>query len=256
MSEFYLHITVDDDSDSSEGNGSSKGNDTVMIPADIWEQINERRSPTDTNPLWASIELNQGSAVGRIMPALPHEHLPSDACRIPRWMWRLLGSPKGFDEDMWIRIVPCSLPVAGRIVLRARNEEELLSLEDPASSLTIALSGGDTGISWSCLNVGAELSMGCGIFDIMELWSVEGEQVVAASVVDVDVGVEFMPALDHVSPLPLPLPLPLPPPPPPAAPLPLPLPPPSATTTKATIATSTHPKGFVPFSGVGRRLRD
>ena len=200
--------------------------DQITVPADVWTLL-DNGSP----PIFVTVG---DSTVGRLRPAIPSDKLANDSCILPEWMWRLIGSP---DSDTWVSIQVCTLPTADTILLRAREEASLLSMEDPVATLSAALSG-ITGPSWSCLSMGAELPLVCGVFDVMEIRGRDGP-VPSACILDCDVNLEIMPALDHLpeesEPVPVPEPrAPTPPPPPPAR----------------------LTKGFVPFSGVGRRLCD
>lgn len=231
----YLNLTVyDPDSELHRS-------DQVLVPAAVWESFD--RDHEGHGPIFVEVGDADSGVLGRLRPAVPADGLPADACRLPQWMWKRMGALAGEDEECWIGLSARELPVAGSITLRARREATLTGAADPVAMLTAALSGSEGGQSWSCLCAGAELPLACGDFDIMEIKSVEGFPVPAASILDCDVNLELVPALDHV---------PTPPPSPvPAAPLDfntmMPLPPPSR---------HNGPKGFVPFSGVGRRLCD
>jgi hypothetical protein len=106
--------------------------------------------------------------------------------------------------------------------------------------LTDALSGSGGNLSWSCLSTGAELPLACGTFDVMEIRSLEDFPVSAATILDCDVNLEFVPALDAPASASAPAS---------ANAEPEPEPEPPAPPVKAE-----ETKGFVPFSGVGRRL--
>lgn len=199
--------------------------DQITVPADVWTLL-DNGSP----PIFVTVG---DSTVGRLRPAVPSDELGNDSCILPEWMWRLIDSP---DPDTWISIQVCTLPTADTILLRAREESSLLSMDDPVATLSAALSGA-SGPSWACLSMGAELPLACGVFDVMEIRTSDDQIVSSACILDCDVNLEIMPALDHRPPVPEPVPeprVPTPPPPPP---------------TRFT-------KGFVPFSGVGRRLCD
>jgi len=222
MSSYLIATVYDEDS---EMNMS----DQITVPADLWTALDKDREDPE-RPIF--VVVGETEMVGRLRPAVPSEGLSGDACRLPDWMWRLICS----SGEQWIGLTVCELPMAGTIVLRARQEASLTQMEDPVAILTAALSGA-TGPSWATLTTGAELPLSCGIFDVMEVQSVEGFPVPAACILDCDVNLEIVRALDRP-------PTPPPPPPPPSNPIPS-IPPPQETK-----------KGFIPFSGVGRRLCD
>ena len=196
--------------------------DQITVPADLWTTLD--RDHEGDQPIF--VELG-GGVVGRLRPAIPSEGLSNDSCRVPHWMWMRLGCPAGSDDECWVPLTPCDLPTAGTLVLRARREADVTGSVDPVAMLTDALSGSGGNLSWSCLSTGAELPLACGTFDVMEIRSLDNVPVSAATILDCDVNLEFVPALDA-----------------PPEPEPEPAPPVKAEETK----------GFVPFSGVGRRL--
>lgn len=233
----YLNLTV------YEPDSELHRSDQVLVPSTVWEAFD--RDHEGHGPIFVEVGDADSGGVGRLRPAVPTDGLAADACRVPEWMWMRLGAPAGHDDDCWIGLTARMLPTAGTITLRARREATVTGSEDPVAMLTAALSGSEGGLSWSCLCAGSELPLSCGDFDVMEILSIEGFPVPAATILDCDVNLELAPALDHV-------PTPPPSPPPAAAPLDfatmMPLPP-AAPLRGA-------PKGFVPFSGVGRRLCD
>lgn len=217
--------------------------DQIMVPSDVWERLD--RDHDGSGPIF--VEIGGTGLVGRLRPAIPADALTHDSCRIPEWMRVRLGLPE-FGEE-WIGIDVCQIPAAGTIVLRARTEATLTGAADPVAMLTAALSGSAAGgeLSWACLCAGSELPLACGIFDVMEVRSIEDFPVPAACVLDVDVNLELVPALDHVPPaVALPPAVVLPPVAAPAVVLP-PVPAPRRHTTGM-------PRGFIPFSGSGQRL--
>jgi len=193
--------------------------DQITVPADVWTMLDTGRLP-----IFAAI--GYSNIVGRLRPAVVGDELSNDSCLLPDWMWRISQ-----ESETWLSIRVCDLPMAGTIVLRARTEATLLDMEDPVALLSASLSGSN-GPSWSCLSTGAELPLMCGIFDIMEIHDREGNSVPAACILDCDVNLEIMTALDHVERPPTPIPAPI--------------------QQQGTPATTR----FVPFSGVGRRLCD
>jgi hypothetical protein len=231
-----------------EPNAENNCSDRVLVSATVWESFD--REHTGNGPIFVEVGPVGSGVVGRICPAVPADGLPEDSCRMPHWMWMRIGAPVGSDEDCWIAINSCALPVAGTLTLRPRTRATLLELPDPVETLSACLSG-QHGPSWACLSEGAELPLHCGIFDIMEIRSVEGIPVPAATILDTDVNLELMPALDEPPPVVRP-------------PTPIPAAPEALVTTGG--SESTHSSrgisgrggsaGFVPFSGTGRRLCD
>jgi len=196
--------------------------DQITIPAELWTTLDQEHS--SGTPIFVVLD---SGAVGRLRPAVPADHLSGDSCRLPEWMHRML-IPQERDDDTWVSLGVCELPTAGTVVLRARQEATLTGSADPVAMLTAALSGSD-GLSWACLTTGSELPLACGVFDVMEIRSVEDFVVPAACILDCDVNLEIVRALDR-QPTPVPEPEPEPEPEP------------------------TQVGKFVPFSGVGRRL--
>jgi len=203
--------------------------DQITVPADLWTTLD--RDHDSSGPIFVEVGGVGSGVVGRLRPAFPSEVLDGDSCRLPQWMWMRIGAPAGSDDDCWIELTRVLLPIAESVSLRPRTEVSITGVADPVAMLTEALSG-VSGLSWACLSVGAELPLSCGVFDIIELRSTEGT-VPYACILNCDVNLELVPALDHSPPRP-------PSPPSPFQEEPEP----------------TDKKGFVPFSGVGRRLCD
>jgi hypothetical protein len=81
-----------------------------------------------------------------------------------------------------------ALQIAGTISLKPRGEGA--SLEE----MTAALSG-----SWSCLSVGAELALACGVYDVIAIQAADGTDVPAACILDCDVNLDLVcPAVEPV----------------------------------------------------------
>ena len=219
--------------------------DQVTVPASVWEHLD--RQHQGGGPMFVELGFTGSGVMGRLRPAVPADGLPGDSCRVPCWMWMRLGAPTGADDDCWITLTAQTLLQAGTIVLRAREEATVTGSPDPVAMLTAALTGSGGGPSWACLSTGAELPLACGVFDIMDIQTVEGVPLNSACILDCDVNLEFMPALDHVEP---------PPPPPPVV---VPVPQEQASTSgilPPSMVAARPPKGYIPFSGVGRRLCD
>lgn len=167
-SSMYLDVLV---YDKSEQNMS----DQIQVPLELWEQF----ATSNDTPTFMRVN---GSAVGRIVPA------EIRGCRIPSWMWSLVGEPTEFIE-----LERVTLPIATSISLKPRDSE-VTSLED----MTAALS------TWACLSVGAELPLICGIYDIVSIQAA-GIEVPAACILDCDVNLDlipFDPVIPEVFPVP------------------------------------------------------
>ena len=249
--------------------------DQILVPRTVWEMFDRAQAALSLSLSRSTVGHGHGhghgllfvgvgmsgdgeqeqKGVGRLRIALPEDNLSEDACRIPPWMCTFLGLGLGLglgldfeeshvDHARWVSLTLLSLPIAHTICLRARTETTLTESMDPLTMLTAALSGADGGLSWAVLTTGAELPLVCGIFDVMEIrvgtdtWT---DCVSAATILDCDVRLELMPALDH-----------------PRTPTPIP-PPPFSLSESATLHSPTPmpmPSVFVPFSGVGRRMCD
>ena len=215
--------------------------DQISVAADVWESFHAGWE--SARPLFVRVGLGDTSAICRLRPST---ETPYDSCQIPEWLWIQLGAPS--PED-WISVCAESIPDAKRLVLRAYVESSLTDMEDPVATLTLALSGAG-GLSWSCLNRGADLPLACGTFSIVDLLDDEERSVGAACILDVDLELDIVPACNatatasasasavHTS-------------------TPIPSPPLSLPQTQTqTQVRSPYKNGFVPFSGVGRRLCD
>ena len=196
--------------------------DQISVASDIWESIHAGWE--SERPIFVCVGTSSYCRVR------PDTEIPYDTCKIPEWLWLHMGIP---GPDEWIPIRPANIPDAKRLVLQAYTERSLTDMEDPVSTLTLALSGAE-GPGWSCLNRGADLPLACGKFSIVDILDNDGITVPAGCILNVDLELDIVPAVDAVAA------------PPPAVrpPTPIPAPTPPIKT------------GFVPFSGVGRRLCD
>jgi hypothetical protein len=132
------------------------------------------------------------------------------------------------------------------ITLRARCEADLLALEDPVTVLSEQISA-----AWACVTAHSELVLPCGVFDIMGLRDPDGSDITAGCILNTDVNLDLVPALDHK---------------PPRQPTPIPSPVMHASnmmvtdeavfreTAPITVSRPQQSKGFIPFSGTGYRL--
>ena len=135
--------------------------DQIQVPLTMWEQY----AGPDDMPTFMRVG---GNPVGRIVPA------DIQGCRIPTWMWELAGCPLEFVE-----LERVALPTAGSITLKPRGE--CASLEEMTAALGV----------WSCLSVGAELVLSCGVYDIIAIQAADGTDVSAACILDCDVNLEI-----------------------------------------------------------------
>jgi len=165
--------------------------DQVTVPVPIWEELYGSHEGGE-RPLFVQLNATEDGPFARLRPAVG-VGLAADSCQMPEWMWILLGAP---GPDTWVSLTVSELPDAGSVTLRPRQAATLAALEEPLIHLTEELTGGTTGQSWACLSVGAELPLQCGVFDVLEITSVEGYPVPAACILDLDVELELAPALD------------------------------------------------------------
>jgi len=209
--------------------------DMITVPTGVWETLYANHTSED--PVFVLIgECVGAGSVGRIQPSndLPHDHM-----RAPAWLWdRIIIEP-----DLWLDMQQIKPPVAHTIYLRPRKEATLTETDDPVAMLTTCLSGESGSPSWACLNMGAELVLDCGIFDVIDIHDADGLTISYGRILNADVNLEIVPAVDAA------------PPPVPRPPTPMP---PRETMLFAPPQTQTRgrPNGFVPFSGTGHRLCD
>jgi len=182
---------------------SSEQGDQIYVPNQVWKTLTQERErergrgtnrATDSDmPVFVALQCighSNERSVGRICPGA--YELESDTCMVPRWIMKML-SP-GFDgTELWGELTVVTPITAGRIVLRAHREADVLGMEDPVAELSEALSS-----EWASLTMGAELTLPCGVFDVMELYDVYGDPVAFSCILNCDVNLEFVPALDHV----------------------------------------------------------
>ena len=152
---------------------------------------------------------------------------------MPQWMWVRIGEPHG--DDCWVGLTHRPLSAAAAITLRPHRHAVLQEAVDPLALLTSQLT------RWASVSVGATLPLPCGDFDIMGVEGEDGAEIGAGCILDRDVRLELVPAVDYVAPRP---PTPIPP-----EPVAV-----SAPTLNRWGRDPTLPRGFIPFSGMGRRL--
>jgi len=226
--------------------------DQITVPAARWQELYSAAHDGSGRPLFVRLgdPTSSGVVVGRLRPAEfgSADEVGEEGLLVPLWMWLQLGAP---DEEHWLRMAVVALPDAGSVTLRPRSIATLGELPgDPVAVLAEALSGAGGGPSWACLNAGAELPLALGAFDVLRVADVEGQEVGAACILNLDVTLELEPALNT------PVLRPQEPSPellvPPAIePAPTAMPPPPPATGRRF---GPHPTGFIPFSGTGHRL--
>ncbi len=213
---------------------SEAGTDQILVPAEVWAQFDVVGS------MFAAV--GDTGLYGRLCPATPEDRLPADSCRVPQWMYERI------EEGSWLSLTAAQLDTVTHLVLRARHEADVLAMDDPVLVLSVQLS------AWAVLSTGQEVRLPCGVFDVIELHTRLGPAA-AGCILDTDVTLEFVPALDAARP-PTPIPQISPPFSSPSTPT-------STTSQKSTeFAFQTVPKkkkfansgGFIPFSGMGYTL--
>jgi hypothetical protein len=182
--------------------------DQIMVHSRVWEDLH-RDHNGGGRPLFveiAELGATDHSLVGRVHPSAGTGSVALDTCIIPDWMWMRLGAP----AEMWVSLQPVDVPDAGSIRLRPRDPHMLTSFENPVEILASALSGSAGGPSWACLCVGSELPLSVGVFDILDINSIEGYPVAAACILNLDVNLEFEEAVAERPPTPIPVAVPPP----------------------------------------------
>lgn len=175
--------------------------DQITVPTATWERF--YRDHRFSRPVFVaiseSVATNFDGVVGRIRPAPSTGG--SDSCQVPDWMWLRLGAP---DDDFWVVMMERPIADAGQITLRPRREQTLVAAADPLEMLTAALSGSAGGgeHSWACLVEGMELPLACGVFDVVGIHSCDGYPVSVGCILNTDVRLELLPALDTATPAP------------------------------------------------------
>ena len=154
--------------------------DQIEVPVALWTPLADS---AEGRPVF--VEVGGSGVVGRLHPGA----LEADSCRLPLWMIERLG----IDIGSWTLLTVTPLVTAASVTLRAREEATLTEMAEPIETLSSILSE-----SWACLSVGSELPLPIGIFDIIEIRGVDGAAVPAASILNTDVILELIPALDHV----------------------------------------------------------
>ena len=202
--------------------------DQIEVPVALWTPLADSDRPV-------FVEVGESGVVGRLHPGA----LEADSCRLPLWMIDRIG----LDIGTWTLLTVTPLVTAASVTLRAREEATLTEIAEPIETLSAALSHG-----WACLSVGSELPLPIGIFDIMEIRDVNGAAVPSATILNTDVVLELIPALDHIDT-------------PALSPIGVTESPVSVVEAPVAPAEEAKPRsgsvvGFVPFSGKGYTLKD
>jgi hypothetical protein len=177
--------------------------DQITVPAGFWEDLHRDHEHALGRPVFVAVSesagglYDDGGVVGRVRPGARG----ADVCIVPDWMWLRLGAP---EEDFWCVVAERPITDAGRITLRPRRAATLADSVDPLGMLTAALSGAAGGgeHGWACLMSGMELPLACGVFDVVEMVSLDGFPVSVGCILDMDVRLDLLEALDEPRPAP------------------------------------------------------
>jgi hypothetical protein len=205
--------------------------DQITVPAAIWSMFD--REHVGNGPIFVVLD---GHCMGRLRPATTEDALDADVMRVPEWLWHQI-SPSYDEEETWVSIVVTAPRFVEKLVLQPQCHRDVLALEDPVATLAAQIMGDGSG-GWGSLTVGASLMLPSGSFNVMGLTCPDGEEMSVGCILDRDINLDFLPALDYVPPRP---PTPIP-----AAPVRL--------DTHSPMFGPSHVMGFVPFSGTGYRL--
>lgn len=219
----YLQLTV------YEPSSPLHQSDQIAVPEMVWMMFAEGGGE---GPHFVEVGEAGSGVWGRVHPA----DIPADCCAVPRWMWERLGAPHG--EECWVGLTRSGVLPAASLTLRPHRHATLQDAADPLALLTAELTGSTGRPSWAVLTTGMTLQLACGDFDVMGVAGEDGAEIGVGCILDRDVRLELMEALDYVAPRP---PTPIP-----AEPVALP--------TATRWQDPTLPRGFIPFSGAGRRL--
>jgi hypothetical protein len=204
--------------------------DQITVPAAIWSMFD--REHVGNSPIFVVLD---GHCMGRLRPATMTDALDAGVMHVPEWLWHQI-SPSYEEEETWISVVVAAPRFVDKLVLQPQCHRDVLALEDPVAVLAAQIMGDGSG-GWGSLTVGASLMLPSGSFNVMGLTDPDGEELSAGCILDRDINLDFLPALDYVPPV-----RPLTPPPPPLTQL------------ESHSPMFGPTKGFVPFSGAGYRL--
>jgi hypothetical protein len=171
--------------------------DQIMVPNRIWTAFDAKHS--GTGPIF--VDVGDEGIVCRISPATAADGLDEDCCRVPTATWVRLGAP--LPGELWVHVTARWLPTVGAITLRAHKERSLTDLADPVTTLSTEIAA-----AWSCVSDGDELVLPCGSFDVVGLKDVAGDVVTAGCILNTDVNLEIVPAIDARESPPAPMPTP------------------------------------------------
>jgi hypothetical protein len=169
--------------------------DQITVPLTVWEAMTASGSSSGpciprtevAGPCFVEVTENSG-VFGRIVPGSTTT-VEGDTCQLPQWMVDRLGVE---EEGTWVLLSKCALQKAGVVTLRAREEATLTEVDDPVTMLSEIMSA-----SWACLSVGSALPLICGTFDVIGIEGTDGSSMSGACILDTDVIMELIPALDH-----------------------------------------------------------
>jgi len=215
--------------------------DMIGIPVSMWRRLyaEEDRSAAGADrdrPVF--IWLGLGNVVGRVQPDADLDWEPGRV-EVPEWMWLALGAP---DTGTPMELGVTTLHDVGRIMLRPRSRQ---AAEAGEAVMTAELSSG----RWATLQCGMELSLECGVFDVLNVTDVVGSDVLAGCILNQDVTVEFVPRPGTPPPSPPTVLLPSA-----EAPAPVPIGGAGMSFPGMLQTTSANRRDFVPFSGSGHTL--
>ena len=174
--------------------------DQILVPTRIWTAFDAKHS--GNGPIFVTIgeDIDDAGIVGRLRPATPADGLDEDCCRVPTADWLRLGAP--MPGDLWAHVSATSLPTVGTITLRPHKERSLIALADPVVTLSAEIAA-----AWSCVSQGSELVLPCGTFDVVALVDLSGSRIPNGCILNTDVVLELVPALDYRPPTPMPTPI-------------------------------------------------
>lgn len=161
--------------------------DQIGVDVSMWRRLYPEGGSGTGRPVFVSLG---GCVVGRVRPD-PALNWEPGRVEVPEWMWLLLGAPDSgaiFDLDR------LSLQNVSHLTLRPRRRTAAGG-EDPVATLTAELCNG----RWACLSAGMELVLDCGVWDVLRVVDVRGEDVLVGCILDQDVTVELEIPLDDTT---------------------------------------------------------
>jgi hypothetical protein len=164
---------------------SWNASDMISVGVSMWERLYAGHNGGG-RPVF--VALAGGAVFGRIQPDARLNWEPGRV-EIPEWMWLQLGAP---DSGAVLEMERVGLHDVGAIVLRPRRRATLEGGGDLVATLTAELSNG----RWAVLVAGMELTLQCGVFDVLRVRDLLGLEVSAGCILNQDVTVELEAALD------------------------------------------------------------